>query len=181
MSSKLKTWHFLYSRLEPLVSLFEDDMYVYRDTFFVLFERGHRPAASEVRAALASLGKRYELDPPKTEERAAGQNSLESFTLRSPYDFSAMDITYVEGAEVQQQVRELIDEFKTMTLAGDEARKLSRLAKCDARFDIFHFEQVDSAAEDDDQMDPGGLLLVMEKLAQLTKGVGLDPQSLSLM
>jgi hypothetical protein len=46
MSSKLKTWHFLYSRLEPLVSLFEDDMYVYRDTFFVLFERGHRPAAS---------------------------------------------------------------------------------------------------------------------------------------
>jgi hypothetical protein len=30
-------------------------------------------------------------------------------------------------------------------------------------------------------MDPGGLLLVMEKLAQLTKGIGLDPQSLSLM
>jgi hypothetical protein len=92
-----------------------------------------------------------------------------------------MDITYVEGTEVQQQVRELLDEFKTMTLAGDEARKLARLAKCDARFDIFHFEQVDSAAEDDDQMDPGGLLLVMEKLAQLTKGIGLDPQSLSLM
>ncbi len=168
-------------RMESLVSLFEDDMYVYRDTFFVLFERANRPTQAQVREALSKLGNRYELVAAANGEERSDNSSLGSCTLRSPYDFSAMDITYVEGDEVRQQVRELLDEFKTMTLAGEEARKVSRLAKCDARFDIFHFEQVDSAAEDDDQMDPGGLLLVMEKLAQLTHGVGLDPQSFSLM
>jgi len=165
------------------VSLFEDDMYVYRDTFFVLFERKNRPTTEQVWAALSSLGSRYELVPQAAEQEKGedGQATMESFTLRSPYDFSAMDIAYVEGSEVQQQVKELLEEFKSMTLDGAEAKMVALLAKCDARFDIFHFEQVDSAAEDDDQMDPGGLLLVMSKLGQLTHGVGLDPQSFSLM
>lgn len=166
------------------MSLFEDDMYVYRDTFFVLFERKNRPTTEQVRTALSSLGNRYDLvtaEVSSDKPASPGTSSPESFTLRSPYDFSAMDITYVEGAEVQQQVKELLEEFKTMTLDGQEARKVALLAKCDARFDIFHFEQVDSAAEDDDQMDPGGLLLVMKKLSELSRGVGLDPQSFSLM
>jgi hypothetical protein len=151
-------------------------MYVYRDTFFVLFEKKNRPTADQVRTALNGLGKRYET----TDERTA-KDHLESITVRSPYDFSAMDIAYVEGEEVQLQVRELMQEFKLITLSGDDSKKLSKLSKCDARFDIFHFEQADTAAEDDDQMDPGGLLMVMEKLAHLADGVGLDPQSLSLM
>lgn len=168
--------HLLFSDGSRSVSLFEDEMYVFRDTFFVLFERKNRPALAQVTAALASLGNRYELVQP-----IGADDTLESLTIRSPYDFSAMDITYVEGEEVQQQVRELMQEFKVMTLSGDDTKKLSRLSKCDARFDIFHFEQADSAAEDDDQMDPGGLLLVMEKLAHLTQGIGLDPASMSLM
>ena len=158
------------------MSLFEDEMYVYRDTFFVLFEKANRPTADQIRKTLNGLGNRYET----TDERLE-KGHLESITVRSPYDFSAMDITYVEGDEVQLQVRELMQEFKVMTLSSDDSKKLAKLSKCDARFDIFHFEQADTAAEDDDQMDPGGLLMVMEKLAHLAHGVGLDPQSLSLM
>jgi hypothetical protein len=69
------------------VSLFEDDMYVYRDTFFVLFERKNRPTTEQVRAALSSLGSRYELVPQAAEQEKGedGQATMESFTLRSPY------------------------------------------------------------------------------------------------
>ena len=158
------------------MSLFEDEMYVYRDTFFVLFDKSNRPHADQIRAALDSLGNRYE-----TVGTRISDDRLESVTVRSPYDFSAMDITFVEGEEVEAQVKELMQEFKAMTLVGDDAQKVARLKNCNARFDIFHFEQVDSAAEDDDQMDPGGLLLVMEKLVEICHGVGLDPQSMSLM
>jgi len=73
-----------------------------------------------------------------------------------------------------------MEEFKTMTLVGDEGKKLSLLSKCDARFDIFHFEQIDGQT-DDAYLDPGGLLLVMQKLSELSGGVALDPQSHSLL
>ena len=47
-----------------------------------------------------------------------------------------------------------------------------------------HFEEasfVGGDEGDDDPLDPGALLLVMECLAKLCRGVGVDPQSGSLM
>ena len=55
-----------------------------------------------------------------------------------------------------------------------------RIQNSTARFDIFHFEQV-SAAGEEEILDPGGLLLVMQKLCELVDGVGLDPQSQALL
>lgn len=158
------------------MSLFEDPRYVYRDTFFVLFRDENRPTAEQVKRTLAELGNRYTISDCRHD---AG--SLESVTVVSPYDFSAMDITYVAGEEVSGQVKELLQQFKTITLMGDDTKKLQQLSKANARFDIFHFEQLNQEEDDDQQLDPGGLLLVIERLAHLVKGVGLDPQSLSLM
>ena len=70
-------------------------------------------------------------------------------------------------------------EFKTITLMGDDSKKLKQLSECNARFDIYHFEQ--TSGGEDEMLDPGGLLLVIEKLAEIAKGVGLDPQSNSLL
>ena len=90
-----------------------------------------------------------------------------------------MDISFVQGEEVLEQVRNLMDEFKTITLMGDDQTKLSVLSECNARLDIYHFEQ--TSGGEDEMLDPGGLLLVMEKLAKLAQGVGLDPQSNALL
>lgn len=156
------------------MSLFEDSSYEYRDTFFVHFQVENRPSANEFRAVIDSLGSKYELSKLVEDE-----GRLVSVTIKSPQDNSAMDISLVQGEEVLEQVKDLMADFKTITLMGDDQTKLKILSDCNARLDIYHFEQ--TSGGEDEMLDPGGLLLVMEKLAKLTQGVGLDPQSNSLL
>ena len=157
------------------MGLFGDSRYEYRDTFFVLFKKENRPSSDKIQACLADLGPKYE-----TLDLKATDGELESITVRSPHDRSAMDITYVEGEEVSGQIEQIMTDFRTITLAGDDVNKLRKLNTCDARFDIYHFEQNVEGGEDE-MLDPGGLLIVMETIVQLCEGVGLDPQSQSLM
>ncbi|MEZ6095135.1 MAG: hypothetical protein R3C03_13050 [Pirellulaceae bacterium] len=159
------------------MSLFENGEYQYRDTFFVLFHKTQRPDVARIKKSLEGLGGRYDVVNVQVDDN--GQ--FESITVKSPYDFSAMDIVYVEGDEVEQQVKDLIEEFRSITLIGDEASKLKLLKGCNARFDVFHFEHIDSALAGEEDLDPGGLLLVMEKLSDMSEGIGLDPQSMSLL
>ena len=158
------------------MSLFSDGQYQYRETYFVLFQSKNRASPDEIGKALAELGPKYETVDVRLED-----GDFESMTVKSPHDFSAMDITYTEGEEVTGQIEQLQEEFKTMTLSGDDLGKLAKLKDCDARFDIFHFEEVATAADDDEFLDPGGLLVVLERLAELCDGVVLDPQSQTLM
>ena len=159
------------------MSLFGDSKYQYRETYFVLFTKENQPTPNQVEAALAELGSRYE----SVDVRMNG-DQFESMTVRSPHDFSAMDITYVEGEEVTNMIQSLQDEFRTMTLSGDDMEKVARLRDFDCRFDIFHFEEIsESSPGDDEFLDPGGLLLVLEKLAEVCDGVAIDPQSQTLM
>ena len=146
------------------MSLFSTDEYQWRETYFVLFASGDRPQADAVSFALANDG-RFEVSDIKGDD----QGQLESLTLKSPDDFSAMDISFVSGEEVTEQVEELLRDLANSTLSADEREKLDQLAQCDARFDVFHFEQVQPSnnQEQEEFLDPGGLLIVMEQLAQL--------------
>ncbi len=158
------------------MSLFSDSKYQYRETYFVFFHSENFPSAGDVQMVLGSLGPRYE-----TVNLKETDNGFESMTVKSPRDFSAMDIVFTQGEEVATQIEELQEAIRTMTLSGDDIKKVSALKKCDARFDIFHFEEIATATDDDQFLDPGGLLLVLEALAELCNGVALDPQSNSLM
>ena len=40
--------------------MFEDEKYVYRDTFFIHFENGNLPTGQEVKSCIESLGEKYE-------------------------------------------------------------------------------------------------------------------------
>lgn len=157
------------------MSLFENDQYRWRETYFVLFHSSDRPASATVERALQELGSRHEFSGARTDS----DGRFEFATLESPYDFAAMDIAYIEGEDVSNQVSELNEQLKHATLNGDELKKLAKLHDCDARFDIFHFEKV--VSDEDEFLDPGALLLVLEKLAQLCNGVGIDGQSNSIM
>lgn len=158
------------------MSLFEDNRFVYRDTFFVYFQHPHRPTADEVAQVLKKLGDKYEFSSLKSTD-----GKFESISVHSPQDYSAMDITCIIGEEVREQIKDMMNEFKTMTLTGEDREKLSLFEKCDSRLDVYHFEEVSEAEEEDEVLDPGGLLLVMGKLARLCHGVGLDPQSQTLL
>lgn len=157
------------------MSLFEDGNFIYRDTFFVLFQAAERPTGEQVRKCIEGLNERHEIS-----DWNESDGRFESMTIRSPHDSSAMDIIFVEGDEVIEQVHELVSEFRTLTLTDDEHTKLRQIKNCDARFDVFLFERT-SDSGDDEMLDPGGLFLVMERLANTCRGVGVDPQSKAIL
>ena len=157
------------------MSMFENPRFRWRETYFVLFARQHRPAADVVQSALARLDPDFRIDAVRLDDRG----ELESLTLLAPGAYSALDICYLEGEDVVEQVRELQQELMHSTLAKEDHERLRTLAGCDARFDVLHFEEVcDEQGEEVDEMfDPGALILVLQELCRLTQGVAVDPAS----
>ncbi|HEY2413308.1 MAG TPA: hypothetical protein VGI40_13745 [Pirellulaceae bacterium] len=161
------------------MSLFEDNRYQWRETYFVLFDYKQRPKASDAKRLLTELGPRMEIQ--EITENADGL--LESMTVFSHSDAAAMDITYVEGEEVKEQVIQLRQEWKGKQAGGKEKPHLERAMHANARFDVYHFEEITGFPdeEDDGPLDPGTLLLVLNKLARLCHGEALDPQTGELL
>ena len=158
------------------MSLFEDDQYQYCDTFFVYFQAENRPSLKAIEKALSSGGETCEL----TDAMSEPDGMFKSITVRSPHDSSAMDIAFVGGEEVAEQVEQLVTEFRQISLVGEDFDKLKRIKNASARLDVFQFERI-SESQEPDMIDPGGLFLVIEKLNKICNGVGLDPQSKALI
>lgn len=159
------------------MSLFGNDEYQWRETYFVMFRQTDRPSADDVVASLSQASDRHVV----TDVQADDKGRFESLTLHSPDDCSAMDITYVIGEEVAEQIEELSREIAKSTLTEEGRKVLARLQQCDARFDVFHFEHVAAQGEDEEGLDPGSLIIVLKRLARLSHGIGVDPQSGTLM
>jgi len=155
------------------MSTFEDDRYRWRETYFVLFPASRRPTLKVVEKKLAALSNRYSLENPGGD----ANGKFESLTLISPDDFAALDVCFTSGVEVLEHAEEMFQELSATVEPGQRAL-LKRIKGYDGRFDVLHFEQVtDSADEDDELLDPGALLAVLEELARITDGVAVDPQS----
>src|SRR5262245_49949699 len=161
------------------MSLFENDWYRYRDTYFILFDEANRPTAAAIQEVLESLGDRFEI----REVRADANAAFESLTLLSPIDYAGMDITYTSGEDVVLHVDELSKEMVKSGVTKDDKEKLKRIKGYTARFEIFHFEQIaESQYDDEDEiLDPGGLLIVMDRLTEFCQGVAIDPQAGAFM
>ena len=157
------------------MSLFENDQYEYCDTFFVFLQQENVPTAKAVEASIAELGPRYTVENIKEND-----GKFVSATVRSPADFSGMDLIYVAGEEVEDQLKSLSEELRNMTLHGGAQDSLKKLLSSTARYDVFHFEEK-NANNEDEFLDPGGLLLVLGKVAATCDGVGYDPQSQDLL
>lgn len=161
------------------MSLLADCRYQWRETYFVLFQRKHRPKAADVKRALAELGSRIEVH----ELTADPEGYLESLTVVSHADAAGMDITYVEGEEVREQLAELRKQWKRRPAEPRERAHMQRALAADARYDVYHFEEMSDFPEDEEDgpLDPGTLLLVLAKLARLCHGEAFDPQSGELL
>ena len=162
------------------MSTFERDEYKWRETYFVLFDSAKRPTLHQVEQVVGELNDRFEL----SNARADDDGRFESITIMSPDDYAALDISFEVGEEVVETAAGLYEELKTSAADADERAKVERVPKCDARFDLLHFEQVtDAGSEDelDEMLDPGALLIVLDALVELTGGVGVDPASGTLL
>src|SRR5690242_11746327 len=102
------------------MSLFGDDRYQWRETYFVLFQLTQRPLAKNVVDSLCQHNERYSV----IDVRADEEGRFEALTLQSPEDFSAMDITLVTGDEVAEHIQELSREIAKSTLTDDGRKKL---------------------------------------------------------
>ena len=163
-----------------MMSTFERDEFNWRETYFVMFDSAKRPTLKTVERVLRDLSDRFEL----SNNRADEDGRFESITVMSPDDYAALDISYESGEEVLEQGAVLEQEMKSSATDEQERARLARLPKCDARFDLLHFEQVtDDEPEDeaDEMLDPSALLIVLDALVELTGGVGVDPQSGTLL
>jgi hypothetical protein len=165
------------------MSLFESDEYQWRETYFILFDEAHQPSAKKLEQALRGLDSRYVVQDVRADE----QGRFESLTLHAPDDYSAMDISLVRGDEVVEQTNELMKELLRNATSSQEKQRIRQLNRYRTRYDIYHFEQlvfVGRAEGDedlDDFMDPGAVLTVMQKIAELCRGVIVDPQAYTLI
>jgi hypothetical protein len=157
------------------MSTFEREEFKWRETYFVLFDSTKRPTLATIEAALRDLNDRFQISNARGDE----DGRFESITILSPDDYAALDISYESGEEVQEQGAALAQEMKSSAADAEERAKLARLPGCDARFDLLHFEQTtdDEPGEEDEMLDPSALLIVLDALVELTGGVGVDPQS----
>ena len=154
-----------------------DDRFEWRETYFILFPSGKRPELSKVEKTVRRLGSHLEFSGQEADENGL----IETLHIRSPEDHSALEIDYLSGDEVLMQVEELTKQMRGET---SEREKLARLKKCDARFEIMHFEEMGDGYdrdEADEVFDPSALLVVLDSLIELTGGVGIDPQSGTLL
>ncbi|HID78495.1 MAG TPA: hypothetical protein EYP56_21205 [Planctomycetaceae bacterium] len=162
------------------MSMFGDDHYRWRETYFVLIESRRRPKLRDVEEALKQL------DPHFCLQNAAADDAgrFESITVLAPDDYAALDICYTEGEEVAEHRDELMKELLTASSRGVDRARLEKIRRCDARLDVLHFEQIPDAEEEEDSeemLDPSALLIVLNGLAKLTHGVAVDPQSGTLL
>ena len=164
------------------MSLFENDEYQWRETYFVLFDAARRPTLEALQDLLQTLNANYDLQ----DARADDKGLFESLTLLSRNDYAAMDLSCVSGEDVREQVIDLAKELAS-TAGPDELEVINKIPACSARMEVYHFEQlvfVGSSGEDDepdDFMDPGALLVVLERIAELCHGIVVDPQANSIL
>lgn len=159
------------------MSLFENDQYRWRETYFVQFPAKNRPSLDKLCQALSVVGERLEM----TDMRADRKGRFESVTILAPDDFAAIDVSYLSGKEVLEHGAELAEELSTSACRAETAPALGKLRTFDGRFDVLHFEQINEIDDQDDEpdgmLDPSALLLVLDVLAELTAGIAVDPQT----
>lgn len=116
-----------------------------------------------------------------TDMRADENELFESLTLLASDDYAAVDVCYTSGEEVLENAVAFADEAITIGVSPEDHKRLEKLKKYDARFDVLHFEQITDSFDEEDELggmlDPSALLLVLDALAELTGGIAVDPQS----
>ena len=118
------------------MTLFEDDRYDWRETYFVYFESVHRPKLPEIRRAW----KTYNPFLTILDSKAEPDGSLVELTIASYENHAALEIVYREGRHVLNEAQHFVRSMYHEAMP-DERSKLRKIIQCKTRFDVHHFEQ----------------------------------------
>ena len=152
-----------------------------RDVFRAVRFLRNVPRLKNVERVLRDLSDRFELSNARADE----DGRFESITIMSPDDYAALDISFESGEEVLEQGAALD--------AGDEilGRRRRGAGQAGPAAQVRRpLRPVALRAGDrrraggrraDEMLDPSALLIVLDALVELTGGVGVDPQSGTLL
>lgn len=162
------------------MSSFDNPQFQWRETFFLFHRPEKQPTVKSVERTLKQVNPRFEI----REINGDADGKFASLTLIAPDAYSAIDMSYAEADELAEQIETLQKEL-TATDAEDR-EKVGRIRPTDMRLDLLHFEQIVVGEDDDDDemdayFDPGALILVINALAKLCDGVGVDPGSATVV
>ena len=140
----LPEWEIPYPRLTNLpdfsiigiMTLFDDDRYDWRETYFVYFESAHRPKLPEIRRTLQTYAPFFDVLNTKSEP----DGRLVAMTIASYEDHAALEIVYREGKDILTEGQSLALSLKEEATV-EEHSKLQKIVRCKTRFDVHHFEQ----------------------------------------
>ena len=118
------------------MTLFEDDRYDWRETYFIYFEPSHRPKLPEVRRAIKTDAPFFSVLDCKAEP----DGSLVALTIASYENHAAVEIVYREGKAVQTEIQHLVRSLKKEATATEQT-KLQKIVQYKTRLDVHHFEQ----------------------------------------
>ena len=118
------------------MTLFEDNRYDWRETYFIYFESSHRPKLPEIRRALHIYAPFFCI----LDSKAEPDGNLVAMTIASYEDHAALEIIYREGNDISAEVRHLVHTLK-QEATSKELAQLQKIIQCRARLDIHHFEQ----------------------------------------
>ena len=125
------------------MSLFNDDRYTWRETYFVLFEDfRRRPSLDSLRRELQRHGATLKILGSTT--NPAGR--LRTLTVASYEDHSALEIVFRQGSQVAVEAGDLIRSIEKGCTAKERER-LHTVKHWTTKFDVLHFEQTAGTAE----------------------------------
>ncbi len=118
------------------MSLYDDDRYSWRETYFVLFEPQRRPRLAELRRELRPLKESVKIVDAETDD----VGFFTKLTVASYEDHSALEIVFRQGADVAAEMNAL---FRVLGegCSGKEKERLETACRQAAKFDVLHFEQ----------------------------------------
>ncbi|MDR1054061.1 MAG: hypothetical protein LBL39_07785 [Planctomycetaceae bacterium] len=119
------------------MTLFDDERYAWRETYFVLFEAGNQPRFADVRKNFDIHAGCFSV----LDKKVGKDNSMESITIASYEDHAAIEILYSEG-EVVLSESEALFETISKDCPARERELLRRAKNFTARYSVQHFEQV---------------------------------------
>lgn len=161
------------------MSTFEREEYKWRETYFVLFDSCQRPSLKKVESVLMDLSDRFVLSNARADE----DGRFESITVMSPDDYAAVDISYEAGEEVKEQGEAFYQEFKSGVVDAEERAKLCGFPSampasicCTSRKPAAKSRKTKST-----RSSTPAPLIVLDALVELAEGVGVDPQSGTLL
>lgn len=119
------------------MSLFNDERYCWRETYFIVCSPALRPKFAEFSAMLEKSIPTLRIRDKKVDSF----DSIEFLSVVSLEDKSGLDIVYQENENSLQETAALLDEIQQQTTTDKTRQLADKASSFTGRLDVLHFEQ----------------------------------------